>query len=380
MDELERFAELSRATLNPEMRRWKEAGGKIVGYFCTNVPEELILAAGVMPYRIRAPESRDTSEADRHTTYLNCTYCRHVVDEALRGNYGFLDGFVGTNGCDQMRRVSDIFRAVAFDAPAARGEFFLEYVGAPRVPFDDASLAYYRDELVRVKQGLESHFGVEITDEKLRAAIREVNASRRLLRELYELRKQAQPPVTGAESLGITVAYAVTPKEPFRNLLRSLLANLDGRAPAPSHLKRLFLYGSELDDPAWVQIIEDQGGLVVADGICFGARMFWDLVDEAAADPLDALTRRYHERWSCPRMVDRARRQERIREIVRDWNVDGIVGERIVFCQLWGSEKVMTELEARESGLPTLWLEREYLLGGTGQMKTRVQAFLESMD
>jgi len=379
MEELERFAELGRVTLNPEMRKWKEAGGKIVGYFCTNVPEELFLAAGLMPYRIRAPESRDTSEADRHTTYLNCTYCRHVVDEALLGKYDFMDGFVGTNGCDQMRRVSDIFRAVAFAEPTTRGAFFQEYVGAPRVPLDDASLAYYRDELVRLKQGLASHFGVEVTDEKLGEAIREVNTSRRLLRELYERRKQGQPPVTGAEALSVTVAYAVTPKKAFREMLRSLLDNLDGREPAPEHRTRLFLYGSELDDPAWVRIIEDQGGLVVADGICFGARMFWDLVDEDG-DPLEAIARRYHQRWSCPRMVDRARRQERIREVVRDWKADGIVGERIVFCQLWGSEKVMTEMEAREAGLPTLWLEREYLLGGTGQMKTRVQAFLESMD
>jgi len=379
MEELERFAELGRDTLNPEMRSWKEAGGKIVGTFCTNVPEELLLAAGVMPYRIRAPESRDTSEADRHTTYLNCTYCRHVVDEALSGRYDFLDGFVGTNGCDQMRRVSDIFRAVAFREAAARGDFFLEYVGAPRVPFDPASLAYYRHELERLKQGLESHFRVQITEEMLAASIRKVNDSRRLLRDLYELRKRPHPPVTGAEALSITVASAVTPKEPFQRLLRSLLARLDGRDAAPNHRKRLFLYGSELDDPAWVQVIEDQGGLVVADGLCFGARMFWDLTDEGG-DPMDAVARRTHQRWSCPRMVDRARRQERVREMVRDWNADGIVGERIVFCQLWGSEKVMTDLEARERGTPTLWLEREYRLGGTGQMKTRVQAFLESME
>jgi len=79
-------------------------------------------------------------------------------------------------------------------------------------------------------------------------------------------------------------------------------------------------------------------------------------------------------------MVDRPRRQERIKEIVRDWKVDGIVGERIIMCQLWGGEKVMTNMEAKETGIPSLWLEREYLLGGTGQMKTRVQAFLESME
>jgi len=177
----------------------------------------------------------------------------------------------------------------------------------------------------------------------------------------------------------VTVAAAVTPREDYQALLRSLLANLDGRVPAPDHRKRLFLYGSELDDPEWVRVIEEQGGLVVADGICFGARMFWDLADEDG-DPMDAVARRYHERWSCPRMVDRERRQARIREVVRDWNVDGIVGERIVFCQLWGSEKVMTNMETREAGIPALWLEREYLLGGTGQTKTRVQAFLESME
>lgn len=379
MKELDRFMEITKTTYNDTMKAWKEGGGKIVGYFCTNVPEELIVAAGMLPYRLRAPESRDTSEADRYTTYLNCTYCRHVVDDALQGNYDFLDGFVGSNGCDQMRRVSDIFRAVSFKEPAEREEFFLEYVGAPRVPMDEASLMYYKDEITRTKEKLETFFQVQITEEKLREAIREVNESRRLLHELYELRKAEQPPITGAEALSVTVAYTCMPKEQFNRELKTLLAALGDRKAAPDHKKRLFLYGSELDDPDWIKVIEDQGGLVVADGSCFGGRMFWDFVDESS-DPMEALAKRYHERWSCPRMCDRERRQEKIKEMVRDWNADGIVGERIVFCQLWGSEKVMTNLEAQETGTPTLWLEREYLLGGTGQIKTRVQAFLESME
>ena len=379
MEELTRFIEITKTTFNQEMRKWKEGGGKIIGYFCTNVPEEIILAAGMMPYRVRAPESRDTSEADKYTTYLNCTYCRHLVDDALKGTYDFLDGFVGSNGCDQMRRVSDIFRVVAFQTPTEQGKFYQEYVGAPRVPLDEASLSYYRDELVRLKEGMEKHFKVKITDAKLKKAIKLVNESRRLLKKLYELRKNERPPITGAEALSVTVAYAVTPKEVFNRMVKSLLTHLDGREAAPGYRKRLFLYGSELDDPEWVRVIEEQGGLVVADGICFGARMFWDLVDEDGA-PMEALAKRYHERWSCPRMVDRPRRQERIKEIVRDWKVDGIVGERIIMCQLWGGEKVMTNMEAKETGIPSLWLEREYLLGGTGQMKTRVQAFLESME
>ena len=379
MKELDRFMDTAKKTFTPAMEQWKKKGGKIIGYVCTNVPEEIIVAAGMLPYRIRAPESKDTSEGDRYTNYLNCTYCRHIVDETLRDRYAFLDGFIGSNGCDQMRRVCDVFRAVTFKKAALERKFFLEYVAAPRVPDDEGSLEYYRNELARVRLSFKDHFGVDITDDRLREAIKKVNESRRLLRELYELRKAAHPPVSGAEALSITIAYTMMPKEQFNKDLRALLTKLDGRVAVPQYRKRLFLYGSELDDPEWVKVIEDQGGLVVADGICYGARMFWDLVDESLA-PMEALAKRYYERWSCPRMIDWKRRQERIREVMKEWNADGIVGERIIMCQLWGAERVVTELEAKETGIPTLWLEREYLLGGTGQMKTRVQAFLESME
>lgn len=379
MEELGRFLDATTTTCNDAMWRWKEQGGKIIGYVCSSVPEEIILAAGMLPYRIRAPESRETSEADRYTTYLNCSYCRHVIDEALRGRYDFLDGFVGTNGCDQMRRVCDVFRAVVFRDRAESGGFFLDFIAAPRVPSDELSLGYYREELDRLRHNMGQSFGAEITGETLQRAIEETNTSRRLLRALYELRKADQPPVTGAEALAVTVASTCTPKEAFNSRLKALLPELEGRVAAPEHRKRLFLYGSELDDPEWVKVIEEQGGLVVADGLCFGARMFWDLVDESR-EPMEALAKRYYERWSCPRVMDPDDRQARIKEIVREWRVDGILGERIVFCQLWGAERVITDMEARENGIPTLWLEREYVRGGLGQMKTRVQAFLESLE
>lgn len=379
MKELDPFMEITKTTYNPIMKEWKERGGKIIGYFCTNVPEEIILAAGMLPYRIRATESRDASEADRYLTNLHCSYCRHIVAEALRGRYDFLDGFVGSNGCDQMRRISDVFRVAVFKESLAEREFFMEFIAAPRVPFDDASEKYYKDEMVRLKENLGEHFGVEIGEKRLREAIATVNESRRLLHELYHLRKAKSPPVTGAETLGITVAYASMPKERFNKDLKGLLSRLDTRVAVEKYRKRLFLYGSELDDPDWVKVIEGEGGLVVADGLCFGARMFWDLVDESR-EPMEALASRYYLRWSCPRVTDPGSRQKRIREIIEDWNIDGVVGERIIFCQPWGAERVMTNLELEDRGTPVLWLDREYLLGGIGQMKTRVQAFLESME
>ncbi|MEW6440903.1 MAG: 2-hydroxyacyl-CoA dehydratase family protein [bacterium] len=379
MKELAIFMDCVKKTLNPTMEAWKNSGKKIIGYVCTNVPEEIILAAGMLPYRIRAPESREVSESDRYLTYLNCSYCRHLVSEALGGKYDFLDGFVGTNGCDQMRRISDIFRAAAFKERIEERCFLTEFIGAPRVPFDSASEEYYKGEMTRMKEKIEEFSGVEITAEALREAIKRVNDARRLLHELYALRKTDVPPVSGAESLAITIAYSCMPKDAFIAQLKTLLNGLAGRVAVPKYRKRIFLYGSELDDPSWVQVIEDQGGIVVADGLCFGARMFWDLVDESL-EPMAALARRYYTRWPCPRVTDRKGRQKRVREVIRDWKVDGLIGERLMFCQPWGAERVATEMESRETGIPNLWLDREYVLGGVGQIRTRVQAFLESME
>jgi benzoyl-CoA reductase/2-hydroxyglutaryl-CoA dehydratase subunit BcrC/BadD/HgdB len=380
MKELEYFIDIVNEQENDTVKKWRKTGGKIVGYVCPNVPEEIIMAAGALPYRLRPRESKDTSEGDRYTTYLNCTFCRHVVDEGLRGKYDFLDGFVGTNACDQIRRVSDIFRAVVFkEGDKRKGGFYQEYIATPRLPFQAAGIKYYREELDRLKSGLEKHFKVKITDEKLKAAIKETNESRRLLRKLYDLRKVKNPPISGSETMFVTVAYTCMPKDIFNAKLTELLKALEGRVAVPEYRKRLFLYGSELDDPEWIKVIEDAGGLVVADGLCYGARIFWDLVDEKK-NPMEALTERYLQRWSCPRMKDQGRRMETIKQIMHDWGADGLVGERVIMCQLWSGERQMTNMDAKEAGIPTLWLEREYLLGSVGQMKTRVQAFLESFE
>ncbi len=379
MKELEQFEAMTQTTVNPFMEKWKADGKKIIGYPCTYVPEEIIVAAGMMPYRLRAPESTETYESDKYMTNQNCSFCRHVTDEALRGKFDFLDGFVGINGCDQMKRVCDIFRAAAFKESIAEGKFFYQFIEAPRVMFHKASEQYWKGQITLMKEKIEEHFGVVITDEKLREGIKLVNDSRRLLHRLYDLRKAKQPPITGAEALCITISYTAMPKAEFNDALNSLLSRLDGREAMPDHRKRFFLYGTELDDPEYVRIIEDQGALIVADGLCSGGRMFWDMVDESL-EPMDALAKRYHYRWSCPRMTDPLGRLKKIKEITDEWHVDGMIGARLIFCQLGGVDRTLCNLDNQETGFPALWLEREQLLGGVGQMKTRVQAFVESLE
>jgi benzoyl-CoA reductase/2-hydroxyglutaryl-CoA dehydratase subunit BcrC/BadD/HgdB len=229
MKELQYFTDIINEQENETVKQWKQRGGKVVGYICPNVPEEIIMVAGALPYRMRSRESKETSEGDRYTTYLNCTFCRHVSDEGMRGKYDFLDGFVGTNACDQIRRVSDVFRVVVFkDGQKGKKDVFKEYVATPRLPLEDFSHKYYREELDRLRDGLEKHFGVKITDEKLQAAIKLTNESRRLLHQLYDLRKAKDPPISGAETLSVTVAYTCMPKDIFNAKLDVLVKSKIG--------------------------------------------------------------------------------------------------------------------------------------------------------
>lgn len=379
MKELDPFLEVAATTYNASMERWTAGGGKIVGYFCPNVPEELIIAAGLLPFRLRAPESTETTDAEKYLNSLNCSYCRHVVDEGLKGRLDFMSGLIGTNGCDQIRRSCDTFRNGTFKKEIGDKKFFSEFVNTPRVIADAASLKYYKDELIRMKENLENHYGVDITHEKLTAAIKQVNTTRTLLRKLYDLRKAEHPPISGAEMLAVTVAFAAMPKAEYNAALENLIEALNGRVALPDATKRMFLYGGEMDDPQFVKLIEDQGAVVVADGLCFGARQVWEMVDETI-DPMDAIAQRYLRRWSCPRNQDPKDRLKRVRDIVAEWQADGIIGYRMIFCQPGGAERALSNLDARESRIPTLWLDREYRFGGTGQMKTRIQAFLESLD
>lgn len=370
---LAELLEPSDAILSSHVADWKEQGGKVMGYFCTHVPEEMIAAAGMLPFRMRGTGSTETSLADTYLSAYNCTFTRHCLDLAFSGDYDFLDGVVVVNGCDHVRRLYDIWKR-------KMGTPFLHLLTAPHTSGED-QIAYYREELDMLKEAVEKHFGVEITPEKLREAIRVHNETRGLLKELYERRKAPSPPITGAETLGVMVAGTAMPKPAYNELLRLLLDELDGKDGGSQFSARLLIAGGMLDDPSYVEIIEDLGGLVVTDSLCFGTRECWHQVDEQEEDPLDALARYYlKERIPCARMIgEHPRRLDFLREMLEEYKVDGVVLQRLKFCDLWGDENYLLRRELRESGVPVLALEREYLLSGEGQLKTRVQAFLESI-
>jgi len=292
---------------------------------------------------------------------------------ALQREYDFVDGVVWVNSCDHVRRLYDNWKR-KLEIPFAHIMALPKQTREPQVE-------WYRDELMTFKESLEKHFGVEITDERLWEVIRLHNETRHLQRRLYELRKGESPPITGAETLAVMVAGTAMPKERYNQLLGELLdeaSQWDGHA---DYRARLMILGGILDDPAYVKVIEGQGGLVVTDSLCFGSRIVWEEVDEGAGEPIAALARYYLvDRPQCPRMFgEEARRREFVRNMIREFKVDGVIGERLVFCDYWTGEQFMLGKGLKDEGIPFLKLDREYLLGGVGQLRTRVQAFLETI-
>jgi len=358
---------------NPELVQWKEQGGQVVGYFCSMLPEELFMAAGLLPFRMRATGSTTPDPADNYFTNNNCSFVRHCFSLALEGGYEFLDGVVVINSCDQIRRIYDNWKH-KLDTP------FVEMVALPRQTGPD-QIQWFTEEFERLRDRLEEHFGSKITEKALRDAMALTNETRRRQRELYALRKRKRPPITGSETLAVMVAGTGMPKSIYNELLRDLLEDLRERELDDAYRVRVLITGGILDDPEWVAAIEEVGALVVTDVTCFGGRLMSCDLDENAEDPIAALARYYlADRPSCPRMIDtREKRRDFTVDMARKFDCDGIIGEKMMFCDQWQVEQFFMTMDLKQEEIPFLKLEREYITSGTGQLKTRVQAFIEAM-
>jgi benzoyl-CoA reductase/2-hydroxyglutaryl-CoA dehydratase subunit BcrC/BadD/HgdB len=318
---------------------------------------------------MRAKGCTDTPMGDAYMTPTMCSFTRCCLEMANRKHYDFLDGIISCNCCDQVRRLYDNLR---YKAP-----FPYHYIlGVPGY-VSDVTVDWFHHELSKFKTNLESEFKVEISQEELKRIIGIYNKSRNLLKKLYEYRKRDNPPFSGTEITKILSAEISIPKEEFNELLESYIKQSDEKNGISDYKARIMLVGSMLDDPEYVAIIENLGGLVVTDSLCLGTRYFWDLVNETI-DPMEALSIRYLSKISCPRMTDgHLKRAEFMMDLIKEFNVDGVIFQRMKFCVIWSAEIFMLRNKLKEESIPFLELEREYVLSGVGAMKTRVQTFME---
>jgi len=355
---------------NRYIRDWKNHGKGVVGYVCTYLPEELLYAADILPVRITGKGVSDTSRADSYLTRVNCSFARCCLEAAFRGIYDFLDGVAWINGCDHIRRCYDNWKA---RIPSS----FMHMLPVPHTLTDEGR-QWYREETMTFKDAVEAHFDVSIAPEKLAEAVRTYNETRMLLKKLYDMRVASTPLLTGAEALAIQSAGSMMPKSDFNRLLQSALKDIEARSPSTGGKARLLIAGSEMDDPEFIENVEDMGAIVVSDSLCFGTRYFWDSTKEDG-DAFEALVDRYYYHVPCPRMAgEYPMRQAFIREQVEQANVDGVILVSIKFCDLHGTDNALLKRDLEKHGIATLELERQYgPLADAGRIRTRIQAFLE---
>ena len=378
MDTLKEFNTIAANLTSHHVDEWINKGKKVIGFTCSYVPEEIIYAAGMLPFRIRGVGATSTSLADSYYGPVNCSFPKCVLQLVGDNKYRFLDGVVIMPSCDSMRRLDDTWRKAAEDA---KGTFpsYHSFFGVPH-KVTNYSLEWFVDEIKNLITSLENHFKIKITDGDLKSAIKEYNESRDLLMKLDELRCKDSVPISGADATAVIIASGAMPRDEYNGLLKKLLNELKKSKKNIKGKKRLMIGGSPNDDVALVKLIESSGGIIVADTLCFGSRAYVDRIDEKE-DPVVSIAKRYLTHKLCPRMFGAYKnRLEFTKERVGQAKIDGVILQNIRFCDMHGSENSLFERDLEAMGIPCLKIEREYgFLADEGRIKMRVDAFIESL-
>lgn len=352
-------------------RAWKEKnGGKVIGYFCTYVPEEILYAADILPVRILGShEPHDVTEA--HIFGMFCPFCRDCLAQGLKGRYDYLDGIMIAQSCLHIRQAySSWEKHIPVD--------FSYYLPMPNNVQSPRAVPYLVGELREFKSSLEKWIGREITDQDIRNGIRIMNENRSLMHRIYELKKQENPPLSGEETMEIAISEQMVDKREHSNELEKLLDEIQTKQNRKNTGTRLMILGSEDDDISFLRMIESIGGTIVVDDHCVGTRYFWNNVPERD-NVIEAIARRYCERPPCPSKdwIERTRISH-ILKLAQDYNVKGAVVIQQKFCDPHELDIPAITKVLNEAGVKTLFLEFDVTVP-IGQFKVRCEAFLEML-
>lgn len=374
--EIQYFEKLLETPENDLVKQAIADGRHAIGYNCFSVPEPLLEAGPFFGVRMRAPQVTSTEDANYYLGAYLCSYSRSILQAMLEGQYKFLDGLVFTASCVHIARAGQHEGILGLNKQ--KDPFVYHVMEMPRKEFDSSTQEAVR-RLRGVAQDMAEKFGVDMSDEVLTQSIKTHNEFNALLRDISDLRKLDNPPITGTEWHTVYVATKVAPHDLLIEPLQNLKKALQTRKPDKAKLPRVMVMGSTLDNPAFTKLIEDQGCRVVADRYCFGALPGIEDIPEEG-DPFDNLIRHYLAVTECPRMMEQSEdRFDYAKQLLEDYRADGVIFETMKFCDLWGYEAVLNLRRIKEAGIPAVRIEREYQLTGEGQFATRVQAFVESL-
>ena len=234
---------------------------------------------------------------------------------------------------------------------------------------------------------MEKNYNLDFSEEAIRAAVEEHNEMCAVFEEISDLRKEDNPKITPREFHILCLVSYACPTSLILPYLKETLEDLRNREKDPEDKwrARVVVVGSELDDYAISEMFENARCYVAADRYCFGSFPGRQRIALKEGEPaLDQICRFYLETNQCPRFMSAEKvqgRRDLVLQLVKDYRADGIIYEQAKFCDFWGYERTLnTQVMWEEYGIPTLGIDREYVVQGSGQLATRIQAFMESLE
>jgi len=351
------------------LRELSSRGRKIVGYFCTYTPVELIHAAGFLPVRVMGGAG-STAKADSLTPNFICPYMRAAVEKAIRGEYAFLSGLVQGYTCDVACGVMKIWEE------NVEGEI---YHTIP-LPYNDSpdSRRFFRGAIEDLTTKMEA-IGGRLTDDALDSSLKLYEEIRALILGFYEIRYSGKSPLSAADFLVVIQAGFVTPPEDYLVMLRDLATGMEKAKSVDAGGVPVLISGSLVEEPRVLEILEESGGRVVADDLCTGLRHFHPPGGEGRS-PRERLMDRYINRFPCParsRAVDRA---PLLVDLMQRSGARGVVFLFQKFCTPHLADHPTLTEEFKKDGIPSVAIEMEETGVNEGQLRTRLEAFFEMLE
>lgn len=378
------FEDLLQNPDNELVEQEKNEGGLAVGYTCYHIPEVLLNVDRCFSVRMRAPRSGSIDISTYYMSNYTCEFSRALLERSIEGGFQFLDGLAGVDACSAMNRFYEHFEMLKCNE---KKNFFVTHVDVPYKIEDYTVRQFAKQMRIRLLDIMEKSLGVDTSDEAIRKAVEEHNEVCRIMQEISELRKADNPVITGYEFHILSLVSYTCPKRQILPYLKETLEELKMREPDAKKMFRakVAIVGSEIDDPEFTKMIEDAGGRVVADRYCFGTIPGREIIELNDTDPvLEQVCLHYMKTSECARYMSNEKVEQRrvtADKIAREFNADGIIYEQMKFCDFWAFERALvSHIMVDEYGWPVLSIDRPYNARSSGQLRTRFQAFIESLE
>lgn len=330
-------------------------------------PEEIVMAAGMTPYKIMGNVHKVNDPADQYVQNFICPAARSMLTETLT-NAEKWAGIIVAHGCDPTNRFFDVMRRHAKSD-------FIYWFNSP-MNRNATAHKYLKVELKRMINEIEKKFNVTITDEKIKDAIKTSNQIKQLLQQIAKFR--AEKDITNKEYFEICLKVVQLPKAEVIELLEKTLDEWKARPEFPRDKKKVLLTGSDITYVEWLEILDESNLRVVRDDQSVGERYFANQIPDKP-DPLDALIE-YH--FKKPRSAEKNPPDPRIDYLLgalEQTQVDFVVSQNVKFCEVYAFDAVWIQDALKEKGYKVLHLEREFSPTKDRGTITRLEAFAEML-